>query len=183
MHRETFPEKRLREEETRLLTCKSWQVLALVFARKGNRYRLLPTEQRSLLSTALRLLSDSHPPRERHDQGVEHLAGAARAVAHEGNPSEQLEESLYLQTETAQFDFRDCLYTRLFSLGHAVVKDKKIQLACLLKSRAIAKDCHYGSTFSLENTEGIATSWTNPGLSAEINDLKEWYFPKVRYKN
>lgn len=126
VHRETFPEKRLREEETRLLTCKSWQVLALVFARKGNRYRLLPTELRSLLSTALRLLSDSHPPRERHDQGVESLAGAARAVAHEDNPSEQLEESLYLQTETAQFDFRDCLYTRLFSLGHAIVKDKKL---------------------------------------------------------
>lgn len=62
-------------------------------------------------------------------------------------------------------------------------KGQKIQLACLLKSRAIAKDCHYGSTFSLENTEGIATSWTNPGLSAEINDLKEWYFPNVRYKN
>lgn len=141
-HRQTqwdLPRK-LREEETRLLTCKSWQVLKLVFARKGNRYRLLPTELRSVLSTVLRLLSDSHPPREWHDQGVEHLAGAARAVAHEGNLSEQLEKS-DRQTETPQFDFRDCLYTHLFSLGHAVVKDKN-QVACLLKSRPITEDCH-----------------------------------------
>lgn len=45
-----------------------------------------------------------------------------------GNLSEQLQESLYLQTETARFDFRDCLYTRLLSLGHAIVKDKNSTL-------------------------------------------------------
>lgn len=56
LHSETFLKKCLREEETRLLTCKSWQVLNLVFARKGNRYHLLLTEHKSLPSMEVRLL-------------------------------------------------------------------------------------------------------------------------------
>jgi len=38
------------------------------------------------------------------------------------------------------------------------------------------KDCQCRSTSTLENTEEIATSWTKPGLSAVIKDVKERYF-------
>lgn len=34
----SFPEKHLTEKEARLLTCKSWQALKLVFANRGNGY-------------------------------------------------------------------------------------------------------------------------------------------------
>lgn len=47
-----------------------------------------------------------------------------------------------------------------------------------IKNRRVSRDCHYWSTFCLENTEEIATPWINPGLSAEFKDRKERYFPK-----
>lgn len=183
LHSETFPEKCLREEETRLLTCKSWQVLNLGFARKGNRYRLLPTELRPLLSKALRLLSDSHPPEGVAWPRCWAFGQCSRGCGTQG-PSLWTIRGVSLPVgRNIPVWFQGLsLHTPLLTWS-CYCKGQKMQLACLLESRPITKDCHYGSTFSLENTEGIATSWINPGLSAEINDLKKWYFPKVRYKN
>lgn len=103
------------------------------------------------------------------------MLSTARTVACEDNLYEQLVEAVYLQIKTSQFEFSNCLYTCPFSLDPAFVKGKKRRLTYLLKNRPVTKDCQYWSTFSLEE---IATSWINPGLSAEINDLKKRYFPK-----